>query len=228
MRKSFIRSLSLSLFSVLVLGLLALPVSAAGEAASGQLIDGSGAVVGTVNLSQNAAGAVQLTVTFNKIPAGQHGIHFHAIGKCEGPSFTTAGDHFNPEGKKHGLNNPDGPHAGDLPVLTSPAGGNGSYTATTSTITLSAGAKQLTDADGAALVIHANPDDQTTDPSGNSGGRIACAVLTLSASNLPSAPASGAGGISQPGNNALWWLLGVLGLMIGSASLILKKRSARQ
>jgi len=103
------------------------------------------------------------------LPAGVHGIHLHAVGTCDGPKFDSAGAHWNPAGKQHGKDNPQGAHLGDLPNLTAGADGKASASF--------AIAGDMADADGTALVIHAKPDDYKTDPSGNSGDRIACAVL---------------------------------------------------
>ena len=99
------------------------------------------------------------------------------MGKCEPPEFTTAGSHFNPEGKKHGLSNPEGPHAGDLPNLDVAADGTGQVHYLATKVTLNPGPASLFDADGTAVVVHANADDHFTDPTGNSGGRIACGVI---------------------------------------------------
>lgn len=103
---------------------------------------------------------------------GEHGVHFHAIGRCDGPDFTSAGAHWNPGGKQHGLHNPAGPHQGDLPNIQVAADGRG-----TLTVPLSFRAARLFDADGTALIVHATADDYRTDPSGNSGGRVLCGVL---------------------------------------------------
>ena len=106
-----------------------------------------------------------------------HGIHIHAVGRCDPPDFMSAGDHVNPTNRQHGLRNPQGPHAGDLPNLTVEAGGTGTFQAANVDLTLGAGANGLFDADGSALVVHADPDDEATEPTGNSGGRIACGVI---------------------------------------------------
>jgi Cu-Zn family superoxide dismutase len=131
---------------------------------------------------------VALTVNVTAAGAlaqGAHGIHFHAVGKCDGPDFTTAGGHFNPANKQHGLDNPNGPHAGDLPNFTvgpsTASQGGYTFTATTNMISLTPGPASIFDADGTALVIHAGMDDEKTDPAGNSGSRVACAVLTQGA-----------------------------------------------
>jgi Cu-Zn family superoxide dismutase len=112
----------------------------------------------------------EIKVQAKGLAPGSHGIHLHSAGRCEGPDFKSAGAHWNPSGRQHGLANPAGAHLGDLPNLTVAADG-------TATATLHV-AGDIADADGTALVIHADPDDNKTDPSGNSGARIACAVLT--------------------------------------------------
>ena len=136
------------------------------------LINSAGQTIGTVRAWQTAGG-VSFRVTASGLPHGLHGIHVHAVGRCDPPEFTTTGAHWNPANRKHGLNNPAGPHAGDLPNVEVAANG-----ALAATVTLpGATMADLLDADGSALVIHAKADDYVTDPSGNSGTRIACAVI---------------------------------------------------
>jgi len=113
------------------------------------------------------------------LSAGQHGVHLHAIGTCEGPDFKSAGGHWNPDGKEHGLDNPKGSHKGDFPNLDIGEDGKGSLEAVVPGVSLSGDKNPLLDEDGSAIVIHAGPDDLKSDPSGNSGGRVACGVLTL-------------------------------------------------
>jgi Cu-Zn family superoxide dismutase len=144
--------------------------------ASMALVNGSGQTIGDVRAWQTSGG-VSFRINASALPHGIHGIHVHSVGRCEGPDFTSAGPHWNPAGKHHGLNNPAGPHAGDLPNVEVAA--NGVLQATV--VLAGASMANLLDADGAALVIHAAPDDNMTDPSGNSGARIACAVVTPSA-----------------------------------------------
>jgi Cu-Zn family superoxide dismutase len=141
------------------------------------LRDGEGRTVGTALLAP-ASGGVQVVVSANGMPPGVHGIHVHERGRCEGPDFTSAGGHFNPAGSQHGLQNPAGPHAGDLPNLTVDAAGRGALTglARGAAITGTA-ANSLLRSGGTALVVHAGADDQVTDPSGDSGARIACGVI---------------------------------------------------
>lgn len=107
---------------------------------------------------------------------GKYGMHLHQTGKCDAPEFSSAGAHWNPMGRKHGLANTAGPHAGDLPELVVNSGGVGT-TSVNLDINLIGGNNALMDADGAAIIIHAKPDDNLTDPSGNSGARILCGVL---------------------------------------------------
>ncbi len=174
-----------TLIAAMIAVLLAMPTTtgAASEQAGGTLIDGSGNAIGTVQLAQTASGvAIAVSVTSaSTLKPGDHGIHFHSVGRCDGPDFASAGPHFNPTNKQHGLQNPSGPHAGDLPNFTvgpSTVSGSGyAFAATSSMISLSPGPTSIFDADGTALVIHVNADDERTDPSGNSGGRVACAVL---------------------------------------------------
>jgi len=132
----------------------------------------AGAAVGTLTFRTTSAG-LNIAGTLTGLPVGTHGIHLHQVGRCEGPDFTTAGAHLNPTAAKHGLENPAGPHAGDLPNITVNSAGVGQVDMTTKRITMS----ELFDADGSAIVVHAAADDQRTDPSGSSGARIACGIV---------------------------------------------------
>ena len=136
------------------------------------LLSASGQSLGTIGLWESA-GAVSFRINATELPRGLHGIHVHAVGRCDPPGFESAGSHWNPTARQHGLNNPAGHHAGDLPNLSVSANGVVSQSMVLSGATLAG----LSDADGSALVIHAAADDQVTDPSGNSGTRIACAVI---------------------------------------------------
>ena len=141
------------------------------------LIDASGRQIGTVRAWQTAGG-VSFHIEASGLAHGLHGIHVHAVGRCDPPGFTSAGSHWNPTARKHGLNNPAGPHGGDLRNVEVAANGNLVATVTLPNVTLTGiGPGALVDSDGAALVIHAAPDDYMTDPSGSSGARIACAVI---------------------------------------------------
>jgi Cu-Zn family superoxide dismutase len=134
----------------------------------------------TAELWQDADNVVHVEVQVTGMPPGPHGIHFHAVGSCESTSagaFSGAGGHFNPLGRQHGLDNPQGPHGGDAPNFTVNADGTGRASFTTDRVSLTSGSTSLFDADGSSIVIHAAADDQISQPAGNSGGRIACGVL---------------------------------------------------
>lgn len=179
-------------------GALTAANTTATQTAQGDLKDASGNTLGRVFLAQGDTG-VKVVLTYNGLPAGDHGIHFHAVGKCEGPDFASAGAHFNPENKKHGLLSANGPHAGDMPDLIVPVSQTGIYEATSTLFTLGNGPDQLIGQFGAALVVHAKADDQLTDPTGNSGDRIACAVLTSNASTVKPGPGTTPGTTTTPG-----------------------------
>ena len=141
------------------------------------LRDSSGGTVGTALLTPATEG-VQVVLSVNGLPAGTHGVHVHMTGLCDAPGFTTAGGHFNPTGRQHGFENPNGPHAGDLPNMTVDANGRGTLNGVARGVTLEGtGASSLRKPGGTALVVHAGADDYRTDPSGNSGARIACGVI---------------------------------------------------
>lgn len=146
------------------------------ESATVTLRDAEGKDVTTVTLS-DAGNGVLVTGTLSEVAPGPHAIHFHAVGKCE-PPFDSAGGHFNPTGKMHGIMNPAGHHAGDMPNIVMPEEGQGMIQIFAAGVTLAPGIDgSLRDQDGTAIVIHAGPDDYKTDPSGDSGGRIACGVI---------------------------------------------------
>src|SRR5438105_763570 len=133
-----------------------------------KLQDSQGKDVGTAQLSQEAKG-VKIKLNVHDVPAGEHAIHVHQNAKCEGPDFKSAGAHLNPDNKKHGLSNPDGPHAGDVPNFKTDAKGKSKDTVVAPNVTLGDGGNSVFANGGTALVIHAKADDNKTDPSGNSG-----------------------------------------------------------
>ncbi|MEG3164984.1 superoxide dismutase family protein [Sphingomonas sp. PB2P19] len=145
---------------------------AGGQTATAMLRTADGADVGRATASE-VAGGIRFTLDAKAMPPGTHGAHIHMVGRCDAPDFTTAGGHWNPAGAKHGSMNPQGPHEGDLPNLIIGTDGRGTIGITIPGATMAG----LMDADGSSFVVHANPDDLMTDPSGNSGGRIACGVF---------------------------------------------------
>lgn len=145
--------------------------------AEAALLDATGKPVGNATLIANGD-AIELAADVIGLSPGGHGIHLHTTGKCDAPAFTTAGGHLNPNAHKHGTMNPAGPHMGDLPNIA--VGANGVGTMRTTLVGASEELRAaMFDADGSAVVVHAGPDDYKSDPAGNSGGRIACGVVTV-------------------------------------------------
>lgn len=144
--------------------------------ASAVIYNLDGQELGVARFTEDATGRVHVNVHVQDLAPGLHGIHVHAVGSCAN-SFLAAGPHFNPSNEGHGLENPDGAHAGDLPNLVVNTAGIGRLNATTDRATLTSGSLSLFDADGSAIVIHAGPDDQVSSPAGNSGARVACGII---------------------------------------------------
>lgn len=147
------------------------------DTARAALQDASGAAVGEAFLRETPNG-VLMKVDLVGIPAGIHAIHIHERGRCEAPSFESAGGHFAPESSEHGFFDEAGPHAGDLPNIHVPASTRLTFEVIHERVTLGSGARSLLEADGSALVVHADADDYHTEPAGGAGKRIACGVIT--------------------------------------------------
>lgn len=160
-----------AVFSAIVLWAAAKPVTV-------EMKNAKGESVGTAKITDAGKGGVKIVFTGKNLPVGGHAFHFHAVAKCEGPAFTSAGGHFNPDMKKHGMQNPDGPHNGDMPNFTVKENGTAKVSVVNSKVTLGDGPNSLFTNGGTALMIHAKADDMKSDPAGNAGDRIACGVIT--------------------------------------------------
>jgi Cu-Zn family superoxide dismutase len=149
---------------------------AAPKSAHADIVNAQGQNIGSAKIVPAKKG-VKIEVNVSQLPPGKHGIHIHAVGKCDGPAFTTAGGHLNPDTKKHGKDNPEGPHAGDLLMIEAKADGTAKATLLDTMVTLGDGPNSVFHEGGTSIVIHEKEDDYKTDPTGNSGGRIACGVI---------------------------------------------------
>ena len=197
--------------------------------AMAELEDTDGNTVGNATFTEGPNG-VTINATLQPgqqaVEPGEHGIHIHEKGSIS-PDFEAAGKHFNPTNAQHGFNNPQGPHEGDLENIFVNDDGSASYTATDDRITLSGGQNSILDSDGSALVIHKSADDYQTDPSGDSGDRVAAGVIRVAATGETTTggrttggplPGSGGLGIGEPSvllpAVAMLLGLGVLGFSV--------------
>ncbi len=222
------------LLALLVGLLLALYPGAAlaqgGGTATAQLEDKEGNPVGTAEFVESPNG-VSITVNLQPgqqaVESGEHGIHIHETGAIT-PDFEAAGKHFNPTNASHGFNNSEGPHAGDLENIIVNDDGSASYQTTAALVTLSRGQNSLLDSDGSALVIHQSADDYQTDPSGESGDRVAAGVIRASATGESTTPAEMTSGpLPSSGGATPSALLPAAALILGSGILafaVLRRR----
>jgi superoxide dismutase, Cu-Zn family len=173
--KNFVINKNLMFIAAMML-LAGCSLGARESRATAQLKDKDGKTVGRALFRDRPDGMI-VRLEVKGLKPGLHAVHVHAVGKCEGPGFTSAGGHFNPANKKHGLKSPEGAHAGDLPNMLVAQDGSGRFEAKTEAMTLKPGPASILDNDGSALVIHAGVDDYVTDPTGNAGDRAACGLI---------------------------------------------------
>jgi Cu-Zn family superoxide dismutase len=153
-------------------------LSAADKPVKVDMKDASGQSIGTAVITGDKSGSgVTIKLDVKSLTPGEHAVHIHQTAKCEAPGFTSAGGHFNPDMKQHGLDNPQGPHNGDMPNFTVKANGTAKVTVSDPRVSMGDGANSIFANGGTALVIHAKADDMKTNPSGNAGDRVACGVI---------------------------------------------------
>ncbi len=221
----------MTLFGALLLALYpGAAFAQGGGTATAELEDANGNPVGSATFTEGAGGVtinVNLQPGQQAVEPGEHGIHLHRVGSIT-PDFEAAGEHFNPTDAQHGFNNPEGPHGGDLENIIVNEDGSANYQTAAALVTLSGAQNSLLDSDGSALVIHQSADDYQTDPSGESGDRVAAGVIRASATGESTAPAEMTGGpLPSSGGVTPSMLLPAAALILGSGVLayaVLRRR----